>query len=73
MKGIRTYYCEQCKKCIDFPKNDTPLCKCGRLFGTSGSISDYINMRKTWSGQTKIEFSTTTIDKSIENMNKGSK
>ena len=35
-----------------------------------GKISNYINMRKTWSGTTKIEFNTCTMDESIKNMNK---
>ena len=28
-----------------------------------------INMRKTWSGQTKVEFSQTTIDEDIKQRN----
>ena len=30
---------------------------------------NHINMRKTWSGTTKIEFSETTIDKDIADRN----
>ena len=30
---------------------------------------NYINMRKTWSGQTKVEFSQTTIDEDIAQRN----
>ena len=26
---------------------------------------NYVNMRKTWSGQTKVEFSTTTVGQDI--------
>jgi|TARA_Y100000593_G_scaffold68129_1_gene125206 hypothetical protein len=55
---------------VDFERHVTPVCKCGKLFGTSGNISDYINMRKTWSGQTKVEFSQTTIDQDIADRNK---
>ena len=69
MIGTRTYYCEQCKKCIDFQKNDIPECKCGKIFGVTGKLSDYINMRKTSSGQTKVEFSTTTIEQDIKDRN----
>jgi len=69
MKRIITYYCEDCKKCVDFERNVAPVCKCGRLFGAKKSISDYINMRKTWSGQTKVEFSQTTIDEDIKQRN----
>ena len=69
MIGTRTYYCEQCKKCIDFQKNDIPECKCGKIFGVTGKVSDHINMRNTWSGQTKVEFSQTTMDKDIADRN----
>ena len=34
------------------------------------NTKDHVNMRTTWSGQTKIEFSETTVEKSIENMNR---
>ena len=36
------------------------------------SIDDtrnYVNMRRTWSGQTKVEFSQTTIDQDIADRN----
>ena len=71
MLGTRTYYCEQCKKCVDFQKKDIPECKCGKVFGISGNISDYnLNMRNNkWSGQTKVEFSTTTMEKDIVDRN----
>ena len=35
-----------------------------------GKIGNHINMRKTWSGTTKIEFSESTVEKSIEKMRK---
>ena len=31
---------------------------------------NYVNMRKTWSGQTKVEFNQTTMDKDIAQRNK---
>ena len=31
MKRIITYYCDECKKCVDFERHATPLCKCGKL------------------------------------------
>ena len=34
-------------------------------------LSTYINMRKTWSGTSKIEFSQTTIDQDIKDRNRG--
>ena len=41
-----------------------------RLMTPMGKVGYYINMRKTWSGQTKVEFSQTTIDKDIAERNK---
>ena len=31
---------------------------------------NYVNMRKTWSGQTKVEFKQTTMDKDFAQRNK---
>ena len=36
---------------------------------TDGAINNHINMRKTWSGQTKVEFSQTTMDEDIKARN----
>ena len=69
MIGTKTFYCESCKKTITFDKKEFPECKCGKVFGVSGNLSNYINMRKTWSGQTKVEFSQTTIDQDIKDRN----
>ena len=67
---MRTYYCEDCEKCVDIDVKVSNQCKCGHAFGVSSNISDYINMRNTWSGQTKVEFSQTTIDEDIAQRNR---
>ena len=36
---------------------------------SDGPISNQINMRTTWSGQTKVEFSQTTMDEDIKARN----
>ena len=66
---MRTYYCE-CGGKVETIKDIIPECNCGKIFGFNFKTSDHVNMRTTWSGQTKIEFSETTIDKSVENMNR---
>ena len=33
------------------------------------NTKDHVNMRTTWSGQTKVEFSQTTIDQDIADRN----
>ena len=67
---MRTYFCKECDKLVDIDMKVSNQCKCGYSFGASGNISDYINMRTTLSGTTKMEFNTTTIDESIKKMNK---
>ena len=65
---MKIYYC-QCGERTEVQTNEVKECSCGKVFGTSGSIFDHINMRKTWSGQTKVEFSQTTIDEDIKQRN----
>ena len=66
---MRIWYC-QCGVRTEVPKGEAKQCKCGKVFGTNSKISNYINMRNTWSGQTKVEFSQTTIDQDIADRNK---
>tara|TARA_R110002020_G_scaffold189736_1_gene389022 strand:+ start:128 stop:334 length:207 start_codon:yes stop_codon:yes gene_type:complete len=66
---MRTYFCE-CGGKVEVIKNVVGECKCGKLFGVGNSkVSDGINMRKTWSSQTQVEFSQTTIDEDIKQRN----
>ena len=37
----------------------------------SNHCADYVNMSTTWSGQTQVEFSQTTIDQDIADRNRG--
>jgi len=65
---MRIYYC-QCGVRTEVLRDEIKGCECGKLFGTSGKVSDRINMRTTWSGQTKVEFSQTTMDEDIKERN----
>ena len=65
---MRIYYCE-CGEKTEVSKGEIKQCKCDKVFGTSGKISDHINMRTTWSNTTKVEFSQTTIDEDIKQRN----
>ena len=67
---MRIYYCSKCGAKTEVSKDTSKQCECGRVLGATGKISDHINMRTTWSGTTEIEFATTTMDKSIEKMNR---
>ena len=67
----RIYYCEKCKSTVEFKKDENEICKCGYIFNMkTDSIKNYINMRTTWSGQTKVEFSQTTMDQDIAERNR---
>ena len=65
---MRTYWCSDCEKCVDVDMKVSSKCRCGKEFGNTFKPSHHINMRTTWSGQTKVEFNTTTVDESIKNM-----
>ena len=66
---MKIIYC-QCGGKTEIKKGKANQCDCGKVFGArSNNISDYINMRTTWSGQTKVEFSQTTIDQDITDRN----
>ena len=67
---MRIYYCSKCGGRTEVPKNSSKQCNCGRVFGGRVSkVSDHINMRTTWSGQTKVEFNQTTMDEDIAKRN----
>ncbi len=66
---MRIYYC-QCGIRTEVPANEIKQCNCGKVFGTTGNISDHINMRKTWSATTAVEFSQTTMDEDIKQRNR---
>jgi DNA-directed RNA polymerase subunit RPC12/RpoP len=68
------YYCHQCGKKGEFETKKEMKCDCGNyaeIDKKRNRTSNHINMRKTWSGTTKLEFSTTTVDESIKKMNDG--
>ena len=66
---MRTYYCICGGKSEEIPGKITK-CECGKILSGGGKVSNHINMRTTWSGQTQVEFSQTTMDKDIANRNR---
>ena len=67
MKRTRTYYCD-CGKNKEVIEGKPTICDCGYNFGSSFKTSNYINMRTTWSGTTKMEFRETTMADSMTDM-----
>ena len=69
-KRSRTYYCKTCQESITFQSGEVMKCsKCSALFGNAKRNPFEINMRTTWSGQSQVEFSSQTMDESINEMN----
>ena len=69
-KRSRTYYCKTCQESITFQNGEVMKCsKCSALFGNAKRNPFEINMRTKWSGQTKVEFTTQSMDESINEMN----
>ena len=66
---MRIYYCSNCGGNTEVVPGKVTECKCGKIFGATGKVSDHINMRTTWSGTTKVEFNQTTIDQDIADRN----
>ena len=51
------------------PMTETPNCECGHIFGGNfDNTKNYVNMRTTWSGTTKMEFRETTMADSMTDM-----
>ena len=65
------FYCHRCGKKAEFEKKADMRCECGHYVTEREHASNHVNMRTTWSGQTKVEFSQTTMEKDIANRNKG--
>ena len=59
------FICHRCGEKAEFENKKDMHCNCGHYANDSKNISDYINMRKTWSNTTKVEFNQTTMDKDI--------
>ena len=61
-----TFYCHKCGKKSEFEKKKDMYCDCGKYINKRVTTGDFINMRNTWSGTTKVEFSQTTMEQDIK-------
>ena len=67
---MKAYYCKVCQKTVSFKNGEALKClDCSSTFGDTGKRGLQINMRNTWSGTTQVEFSSQTMDESINEMN----
>ena len=63
------FYCHKCGEKNEFATKKEMRCDCGNYVQDHNDTRNHVNMRKTWSGQTKVEFSQTTMDEDIANRN----
>ena len=64
------FYCYKCNKKIECETKAEMICDCGHYVKKHDDTRNHVNMRTTWSGTTKIEFSNTTMEQDIIDRNK---
>ena len=65
------FYCYKCNKKIECETKAEMICDCGHYVKKHDDTRNHVNMRTTWSGTTKIEFSNTTMEEDINRRNNG--
>ena len=63
------YFCHRCGKKGEFETKKEMKCDCGHYVEEQDRAKNHVNMRTTWSGTTKIEFSNTTMAEDITRRN----
>ena len=63
------FYCHKCNTKVECETKAQMKCDCGNYINKRNNVKDHVNMRNTWSGTTKVEFNTTTMDKDIAERN----
>jgi len=63
------FYCHKCNKKMECETKAEMKCDCGHYVKKRNNVKDHVNMRTTWSGTTKVEFSNTTMEEDIARRN----
>ena len=63
------FFCHKCDTKVECETKAEMICDCGHYVKDHDNTRNYVNMRKTLSGTTKMEFSGTTVEDSIKEMN----
>ena len=64
------FFCHRCGKKGEFETKKEMKCDCGHYIKNHNKAKNDVNMRTTWSGTTKVEFSNTTMEEDIVRRNK---
>ena len=63
------FFCNRCNSKVECETKSQMVCDCGHYVKEHDDTRNHVNMRTTWSGTTKIEFSNTTIEEDIAQRN----
>ena len=63
------FFCHRCNNKVECETKSQMVCDCGHYVKDHDDIRNHVNMRTTWSGQTQVEFSQTTIGEDIAQRN----
>ena len=63
------FFCHRCNSKIECETKSQMVCDCGHYVKDHDDTRNHVNMRTTWSGTTKIEFSQTTMADDIAQRN----
>ena len=64
------FYCRKCGQKGEFETKADMKCECGHYVKDHDDTRNHVNMRNTWSGTTKVEFSETTMEEDIAERNR---
>ena len=63
------FFCHRCNNKVECETKAQMVCDCGHYVEDHDDIRNHVNMRTTWSGTTKVEFSQTTMADDIAQRN----
>ena len=63
------FICHKCNTKVECETKAEMKCDCGYYVEKHNNTKDYVNMRTTWSGTTKVEFSEITMGEDIADRN----
>ena len=63
------FICHRCNTKVECETKAEMICDCGHYVKDHDDTRNYVNMGKTWSKTTKVEFSETTMDQDIAERN----
>ena len=63
------FFCHRCNSKVECETKSQMVCDCGHYVKDHDDIRNHVNMRTTWSGTTKVEFSKITMEEDMAQRN----